>query len=152
MPEKCPLFLDFANSHLQLKKLCLFSRKWVRACYTLWSEWSKQTHYAIMTSLLRQNDVIFTSKWRRFRVITTLLSHHVFSGVEPGWANARYMNRHGAIWPTVSKYFMLISLMPTFNCNESIVRITPCLTYTTFRTIFNNCIMCFQISKHIHRQ
>ena len=147
-----PPFSWFREFAPPVEKTMPFTRKWVRACYTLWSEWSKQTHYAIMTSLLRQNDVIFTSKWRRFRVITSLLSHHVFSGVEPGWANARYMNRHGAIWPTVSKCFMLISLMPTFNCNESIVRITHCLTYTTFRTIFNNCIMCFQISKHIHRQ
>ena len=45
---------------------------------------SQQTHYVIITSLLRQKrrhfDVI-TSKWRRSDVITTLLLRHVFSRV-----------------------------------------------------------------------
>ena len=43
---------------------------------------TQQTHYAIMTPLLRQNDVIML-KWRRFDVITTLLLCHVFSGYCP---------------------------------------------------------------------
>ena len=37
MPAKWPLFLDFANSRLPLKKYPFFSRKWVRAWYTFWS-------------------------------------------------------------------------------------------------------------------
>ena len=37
MPEKWPLFLDFANWRLPLKKNTPFSRKWVRAWYMLWS-------------------------------------------------------------------------------------------------------------------
>ena len=40
---------------------------------------TQQTHYAIMTSLLRQNDVI----WRRFDAIMTLLLRHVFRGYVP---------------------------------------------------------------------
>ena len=43
---------------------------------------TQQTHCTIMTSLLRQNDVILTSKGHRFDVITTLLLRHVFSGYE----------------------------------------------------------------------
>ena len=35
---------------------------------------TQQTHYAMKTSLLRQNDAILTSKWRRFDVISTLCS------------------------------------------------------------------------------
>ena len=34
MPEKLPVFLDFAPT---FEKLPLFSRKWVRAWYTFWS-------------------------------------------------------------------------------------------------------------------
>ena len=43
-----------------------------------------QTHYAIITSLLRQNDVILdviTLKPRRFDVKTALLLRYVFSGL-----------------------------------------------------------------------
>ena len=36
---------------------------------------------AIVTSLLRQNDVILTSKWRRFGVIMTLLLRDVLGGM-----------------------------------------------------------------------
>ena len=50
------------------------------------SDSPQQTHYAIMTSLLRQKqrhfDVI-TSKWRRFGAITTFLLRHVFRGTLP---------------------------------------------------------------------
>ena len=44
---------------------------------------TQQIHYAIMTSLLRQNDVILTSKWHRFDVITTLFLRHVLGGRIP---------------------------------------------------------------------
>ena len=39
-----------------------------------------QTHYAIMRSLSRENDIILTSKWRRFDVITTFWLRHVIGG------------------------------------------------------------------------
>ena len=46
---------------------------------------TQQAHYAIMGSLLRQNDLtevidVNASKWRRFDLITTLLLRQVFSG------------------------------------------------------------------------
>ena len=42
---------------------------------------SQHTYYATITSLLRQNDVIMTSKWRRFYVITTLFFNHLLGCV-----------------------------------------------------------------------
>ena len=64
---------------------------------------AQQTHYAMTTLLLRQNDVIWrnyvkmtsfwrnyvkmiTSKWRRFDVKTTSLLRHVFRGRHRNWA------------------------------------------------------------------
>ena len=45
MPEKLPLFLDFANSRLFFLRWPHSSRKWVRAWYTFWSGGAQPLQY-----------------------------------------------------------------------------------------------------------